>query len=242
MGMFGRVSEVERKLQSETTERKAILLKCEQLEAELRQRDEEVATLRRLSVVSAMTPNAASLAQSPMQQTNDEGARRRLFASVPNGTSISHTSELNSNSIVANSSPDPVGSNGNPSGGCDASALTSSRSRGRRSDEEPPIGFVKNLRNAFEARSATPQRPQSRGRGMTENAVRPGAWGISVTALATTGGSATSQVPRQTVHGYCSAGLAISAEPATEEIAYGMSPINAHSDKDKSALKAGRSK
>jgi len=241
--MVGRVSEVERRLHTESTERKATVLKCEQLEATLRHRDEEVDTLRRLSVASAMTPNVAALAQSPIQQTNDEGFRRRLFPSVPNGTTMSITSELSSTQMAANSSPDPIVSSGYPSGGCSAAVRTSSRSRGRCSEEEPPAGFVKQLRNAFEARSVTPQRPQSRGRGMRENAVLPGAWGISVTASAITGGSTSSQVPRQTVHGYCSAGLAISTEPLAEEIVYGMSPINAHSEKDlkKSASKAGRS-
>mmetsp|Transcript_117207 Transcript_117207/g.184361 ORF Transcript_117207/g.184361 Transcript_117207/m.184361 type:complete len:434 (-) Transcript_117207:184-1485(-) len=244
--MVGRVSEVEQKLQAETRERRNTVLKCEQLEAELRHRDEEVATLRRLSVVSAMTPNAASFAQSPVQQTNDEGARRRLFSSIANGTSsTSHTSEVKSNSIAANPpsdpAPAPAVSNGNPAGGCSASARTSSRSRGRRSDEEPPIGFVKQLKSAFEARSVTPQRPQSRGRATTENFVRPGAWGISVTAAATTGAKDGASAPFAKI-ALATPGPAISAEPAPEEIVYGMSPINSHSSKDKSATKAGRSK
>merc|ERR1712232_573511 len=85
-----------------------IVLKCEQLEEELRNRDAEVATLRRLSVCSsAMTPQMA--APSPTRETRDEGARRQLFPSVSNGTSMCNASEPKSTTnAIATSSPAPV--------------------------------------------------------------------------------------------------------------------------------------
>jgi hypothetical protein len=218
--MVSQICEVERRLQAESTQRKSIVLKCEQLEEELRHRDAEVETLRRLSVVSAMTPQIATpnlplaqAAQSPIQETHDEGARRRLFASACNGSSLPSTtsdSRINSNATT-NSSPDPIVSSGivveaqardansiaieahreaARERDC-AAARASSRIRGMPTDEAPPVGVVKQLKNAFEARSQTPQRPQSRARATKEHALRAGPWGVSVTAAV---GSVTAAV------------------------------------------------
>jgi len=256
-----KLTEAERKLQTESSQRKATLKKCEQLEEVLRNRDVEVATLRRLSAASPMTPHLA--AQSPPQQATDEGPRRRLFPSeapngtsmlnttalsttnfarspsppasslkpvpsVPNGTSMLNITELNTTSLARSPSPQPVASSG-----CNAS-LRETSCCARRSEEEPPVGYVKQLRNAFEARSATPQRAdraESRTRGRNENA-RPRTINTTVATTtapsssgATKGGSQFSQIPRPT-------GLAISTEAPAEEIVYGMSPINSQNKKD----------
>jgi hypothetical protein len=253
--MEHKITEVERRLQAESSERKATHLKCEQLVEELRHKDEEVATLRRMSVASAMmtqsfTPNTAAPAQSPSQQASvaakDEGPRRRLFPSVPNNTStlnnntstLNNTTELNSTNLVRSPSPQPVASATSfaATGGCSASAredLCSSR----RTGEEPPVGYVKQLRNAFEARSVTPQRAdnraESRTRGRSQNASRDRTMNTTVggTTAASKGGSQCSQIPRPGAHGI-SSGLAISTEAAPEEIVYGMSPINSSNKKD----------
>jgi hypothetical protein len=231
----GKYAEAERKLQAESSERKATLLKCEHLEVELRHKDEEVATLRRLSVASGMmqqslTPTRAPLAQSPPHPTIDEeGPRRRLFPSAkePNmPNTMKHLQSL---------SPEPVAPR---EGGCNACVRETSCCL-LRSNEEPPVGYVKQLRNAFEARSATPQRTDyrsaSRTRGRSETASRPltvNTAPVVASAAVTQGGSQSSQSARSASRPVFSSGLAISTEPAAEEIVYGMSPINSQGKKD----------
>jgi hypothetical protein len=219
--MVSQISEVERRLQAEATQRKSVVLQCEQLQEDLRNRDAEVATLRRLSVASVMTPQMA--AQSPIRESHDECARRQPSLSASSGTRMSNAAEFKSiTNATANSSPDPIVSSGCQLGTNTGTAAkrTSSRIRGRPSDEGPPVGLVKQLKSAFEARSQTPSRPQSRTRDTTEHGMRAAAWGVSVTAAIGT----TSQASRQPIQG-----LSITAEPAApaaEEIVYGMSPIN----------------
>jgi hypothetical protein len=258
--MENKITEVERRLQAETSDRRATLVKCEQLVEELRHKDDEVATLRRMSVASAMmtqslTPNTAALAQSPTLQppvehaniaAKDEGPRKRLFPSIPNNTTTLNTTELNSTNLARSPSPKPFASTTSlaaTAGGGNASGREDGSST--RTSEEPPVGYVKQLRNAFEARSVTPQRADnradSRTRGRSQNAPRSrtmnATGGGTTPAPATKGGSQCSQIPRPGANG-TSSGLAISTEAATEEIVYGMSPINSSSKKD---LKRGLS-
>jgi len=236
--MEDRLVEAERKLQTEASQRRATLMKCEQLEETVRHRDEEVATLRRLSASPmTMTPQMAAIpSQSPPQEANEEGMRRRLFQSIPNGTNMINATELSSTNLARSPSPKPVASSSDfrsgLTGGCNASVREISCGP-RRSEEEPPVGYVKQLRNAFEARSATPQRADSRARGRPETAVRPLVVNTTMPATTATikGGSQCARVLRPEGQGI-SAGPTISTDASAEEIVYGMSPINSQNKKD----------
>jgi hypothetical protein len=236
--MEDRLMEAERKLQTEASQRRATLMKCEQLEGMVRHRDEEVATLRRLSASPmTMTPQMAAIpSQSPPQEANEEGMRRRLFPSILDGTNMINATELSSTNLARSPSPKPVASSSDfrsgLTGGCNASVREISCGP-RRSEEEPPVGYVKQLRNAFEARSATPQRAESRTRGRPENTVRPPVVNTTMPATTATikGGSQCARVLRPEGQGV-STGPTISTEASAEEIVYGMSPINSHNKKD----------
>lgn len=153
--------------------------KAERLEDELRRKDQEMESLKRMSVVSAVP--AASPSPSPKDEVKGASEpRRRLFNSMTNAAGATAAAAAMADDsrltvIAASPSPEPargrLAYSASPSPPlpsekasyrpAESSAVVraSSTSSLRPAEEEPPAGVVKQLRDAFESR--TPRRSNS---------------------------------------------------------------------------------